>query len=431
MVRALLIALAVVSSSAWAGPLDPPLNVGYVRTLGEVEPRIPLNPNDNPEAPGLLINAPGSYFLTGNIIGTSGNNGIEINANHVTLDLNGFALLGVPGSLDGIVVTGGTRLNISVFNGTVRGWGDDGIDAGGAINSNFSDLRLNSNAGDGIRLRQGTLSRLSVRGNGLDGVDVGEGSLVTDSTSTHNGALGFKLGTGAVISRSAAMSNISSGIGTGHACVIESCYARGNQTGGIVTGEDCSVYASTAMDNGFVGFSSTKGGTFVGCTARSNTSTGFQIGTGGLARGCSSEENQQQGFIVNRGARASECTARGNLLSGFLATEGTLEGCEATGSINGFVIDNRGVARRCTARGNTDGFDIMGTGALVEECFAEGNSAKGFDVTGTANLIRKNVVRGNPTGFSVAAGNASAQIIDMTAGAIGFQSNQPWANFRF
>lgn len=433
--RSMLLAVCVAGSVAMgAGPLDPP--VGPVdptmRTLREVEPRIPLNPSgDNPEAPGLVINSPGSYFLTGNIVGTSGSNGIEIRSSHVTLDLSGFAVLGVAGSLDGIVVAGGTRLNVSVFNGTVRGWGDDGIDAAGAINASFADLRLNSNGGAGLVVRQGVVKCSVARGNGTHGIDAGDGSVVMDSTSLSNQGLGFRIGTGAVISRCAAMLNASSGIGTGHACVVESCYARQNQTGGIVTAEQCTVYASSAMENGFVGFSSTEGGSFSGCTAKANTTSGFQVGPGGVVSGCSSDENQQTGFILNPGSRAVDCTARANATSGFAAADATMEGCEARGGQMGFVAEGRSVVRRCTARANTDGFDIIGPGALIDECFAEGNSVNGFDVGGTGNLLRRNAVRGNPTGYAIGAGNASAQIIDHTAGAIGFQSNQPWANFRY
>src|SRR4051794_19684948 len=46
-----------------------------------------------------IISVPGSYYLSGNITGVSGKNGIEILAAGVTLDLNGFAVNGVTGAL--------------------------------------------------------------------------------------------------------------------------------------------------------------------------------------------------------------------------------------------------------------------------------------------------------------------------------------------
>ena len=44
-----------------------------------------------------VISSPGSYYLTDNLNGTSGKNGILINSNDVTIDLNGFVIIcGVP-----------------------------------------------------------------------------------------------------------------------------------------------------------------------------------------------------------------------------------------------------------------------------------------------------------------------------------------------
>ena len=51
----------------------------------------------------LTIDEPGSYFLSRDVTGVAGQNGIIINASDVTIDLNGFALIGVPGSLRGTI----------------------------------------------------------------------------------------------------------------------------------------------------------------------------------------------------------------------------------------------------------------------------------------------------------------------------------------
>ena len=48
----------------------------------------------------LVIANGGSYVLTEDLAGSSGQNGITINADNVTLDLNGFQLSGGGGSLD-------------------------------------------------------------------------------------------------------------------------------------------------------------------------------------------------------------------------------------------------------------------------------------------------------------------------------------------
>ena len=53
------------------------------------------------------ITQPGSYYLTSNVTGVAGKAGIEVTAPNVTIDLRGFELLGVPGSLAGIDLNAG------------------------------------------------------------------------------------------------------------------------------------------------------------------------------------------------------------------------------------------------------------------------------------------------------------------------------------
>ena len=81
----------------------------------------------------FTINQCGSYFLTECLTGASGMNGITITTSDVTLDLNGFTITGVPGSLAGIA-TSGSQQNIRIKNGAVRGWGLAGIDLTASTN---------------------------------------------------------------------------------------------------------------------------------------------------------------------------------------------------------------------------------------------------------------------------------------------------------
>ena len=43
----------------------------------------------------MTVAVPGSYYLTGNLIGSAGLNGITINGDDICIDLNGFSLIGV------------------------------------------------------------------------------------------------------------------------------------------------------------------------------------------------------------------------------------------------------------------------------------------------------------------------------------------------
>src|SRR5438093_7800183 len=99
-----LSALALIAAAGvlYGGPLDPPAGpvTSTYKTLTEVEPRTAVNAVNTPGDFNSLfkISQPGSYYLTGNITGVASKHGIEIVASGVTLDLNGFDLLGAPGS---------------------------------------------------------------------------------------------------------------------------------------------------------------------------------------------------------------------------------------------------------------------------------------------------------------------------------------------
>ncbi len=115
------------------------------KPLDQVEPRVPISAETTPGDFDSLfkITWPGTYFLTGNITGVAGKSGIEVAADDVTIDLAGFELIGVIGSLDGIHVQ--PVRGFTVSNGTVRDWGRIGVDAGAAEDSQLIDLEMRGN----------------------------------------------------------------------------------------------------------------------------------------------------------------------------------------------------------------------------------------------------------------------------------------------
>jgi hypothetical protein len=78
----------------------------------------------------LTINAPGYYYLTGNLTYTGGT-GIIVNADNVTIDLMGFVLTGASTSGAGTGISLGAKNNVEVRNGTVTGW-TQAVDGSGA-----------------------------------------------------------------------------------------------------------------------------------------------------------------------------------------------------------------------------------------------------------------------------------------------------------
>lgn len=92
-------------------------------TLSQVQPRIPVDTIHTPgnSATEYLITTPGSYYLTTNIIGVSSENGIEIEASDVTLDLNGFSMIAPAAANTAILIFSGIT-NTVIRNGIISGW---------------------------------------------------------------------------------------------------------------------------------------------------------------------------------------------------------------------------------------------------------------------------------------------------------------------
>jgi parallel beta-helix repeat protein len=225
----LCLALTLVSL-ALSGDLDPPGTPNSTMLpLDQVEPREAITSLPH------TIDEPGSYFLTEDLTGSSGSLGITIDADHVTLDLRGFALIGVTGSLDGIQV-GSVRENVVIRNGTVRDWSGDGIDASASSNAcRFESIR--------------------VMNNGIVGLTVNDNSAVVDCVADGN-----------VI-----------GISVGDSCVITGCTASNNTVDGIMTGFSATVSDCTTRQNGDDGIQCDLGSMIRHCTAAINTGDGIDV----------------------------------------------------------------------------------------------------------------------------------------------------------
>jgi hypothetical protein len=149
------------------GTLTPPgAPAPTMKTLGQIEPRTPVDASHTPGnvVAQFIINQPGSYYLTTNIVGVSGKRGIQIEASNVTLDLNGFSLLGNSNSIDGIYSASVYNENVVIRNGTISGWPNTG---------------LNYYASDG------TFEQLNVTGNGV-GLLLADECLVKGCTVSRN-----------------------------------------------------------------------------------------------------------------------------------------------------------------------------------------------------------------------------------------------------
>ncbi|MEM7391732.1 MAG: right-handed parallel beta-helix repeat-containing protein, partial [Verrucomicrobiota bacterium] len=159
-------------------PTAPPQVI--FKTLQEVEPRTLIN------SLPFTISEAGSYYLVSNLVDSTGANGITIDASDVTLDLNGFSLLGNGSGFDGININAGVE-NVLIQNGTIRDWTGIGIDGFSASNCIFRTLRLIENA---IGLSSGNNARVEkcdARRNTTTGIGLVAGCRATDNISSENG----------------------------------------------------------------------------------------------------------------------------------------------------------------------------------------------------------------------------------------------------
>jgi parallel beta-helix repeat protein len=364
---ALAASLAATGLIAFAGNLNPPAGpVGpTMKTLSEVEPRIGINATNTPgDADSVFkITQPGSYYLTGNISGVAAKHGVEIAASAVTLDLNGFDLQGVAGSLDGVSSTVAGLTNISVVNGSVRDWGDEGVDLSGwnTLDCRVEGVLASGNAGVGIAIGQGTVSNCSANQNIAYGISVQSGSAITNCSAYFNTQSGFYADYGSVVTRCSATNNGSRGIFVNNGCTVADSSARANTLEGIFVGSGCTVS---------------------NCTAYQNTASGIHTATGCTVTGCAVYLNTLDGIECSYA-----CVIRGNT---------------------------------CSYNGNAGG-DGAGIHVMSADNHIEGNNCtgadRGIDVDTAGNIIIKNTCANNTVDWAIVANNVFGPIIDRRAPA--------------
>lgn len=197
--RILLIMLLFGSGIAQAA--DGRLEINHVAVLAGG-----ITPGDTPGYPATLSES-GSYVLTSNLqMPNENTSGIIVGAEFVSIDLNGFAIIGnttcseIP--VDSCAPTGGgdgirsTLDGTSVANGVVRGAGRYGVSIsndGGTI----ENVRAQNNGSTGLVVSsidgdEGGIIRNCVSNrNGSDGIFVGDGGLAAGNVGYGNGRFGL------------------------------------------------------------------------------------------------------------------------------------------------------------------------------------------------------------------------------------------------
>lgn len=245
-------------SFLFAGELNPPAPPsagGTMKTLDEVEPRVPVNDENTPGDSyyTYIINQAGSYYLTGNITSNS-KTGIKIEADNVTLDLSGYTISFTgTGNHYGIYMSGNS--NIEIRNGIITGFNvgmsDGSYDCSGdrvisikVTNCKTSGILL---FGDDHLVKD---CYLDSNGNaGASAIPVairtGENSIISDNiiTNTGNGTVNYVncilASNNCIISDNTIKGN---GVNSGGSTYSTRFY-------GIYAGYNCKIQGNTVIDN--------------------------------------------------------------------------------------------------------------------------------------------------------------------------------------
>src|SRR5437763_4277045 len=402
----LLSAFQLFSFSAFGqGSLTPPgPPAPTMKKLDEVEPRTNLQATPAPAGVDtsnadyhFIINQPGSYYLSANIVVTKAN-GIQINAEGVTLDLNGFQISQVSPSGNGIEMPNMSH-RTTVRNGTVKGF-VSGI-VGGAKACAFRDL--------------------AVTGCTTYGIVTGPGAVLESCRAHDNSGI--------------------AAIATGQGSTVSNCVANGNTTTyGISVNYNSAVTNCSAFSNtGLYGIHAYAGSTLTNCSAAFNIGTG--TGSGGIYAGagatvthCSAYYNNStgvsspstgMGFILNSGSTIQNCTAYLNFGDGIRVSSDCVVRENISGANNIFVaagIHSTGSSNRI--EGNT----VM-------------TSSVGINADVAGNVMVQNTARQNTTNYHIAANNVFGAIVDRTAAVSAVVSGNsapstagttdPWANISY
>jgi hypothetical protein len=313
-----------------------------MKTLGQIEPRGAVQALA--ATPPYTISQSGSYYLTGNVSVASGN-AIVINADNVTLDLNGFTITST---------SGGSGVAISVFNAHKQITVTNGsIGAGVGATTGFEHGIYCTGA-----LSQGLVKNIHVSNVGSYGILLDQQGSVESCTVKTAGGIGISAER---IRDSSAASCASFGLNGG---VISNCYGETTSTNAnplaAASGIKASVLAEkcngTALSGIGVDAPTAEGcvgvGTYIGIRAITATDCrGTSLNTGIKTEiATNSKGYSYQGIGIDT-IQASNCygyTSNNTAANFGISATGTVNSCRAEGGGASSTALKAAVAIGCT-----------------------------------------------------------------------------------
>jgi hypothetical protein len=217
---------------------------------------------------GQTLSSPGSYILLDHL-GPCSDDGIVIDSDFVTVDLNGFVLSG-DGSGDGIGTTSpGNKLGLVVRNGTIDTF-------------NFG-VRLYGNGS--------LVEDLVVVNSQDDGIAVGGGATIRNNVVIEGHADGITTSTGPTIIGNTVRQNLGTGIFPQEGATVVNNTVSQNGGDGIFAQKGVALIGNNAWDNGNEGIEVTCPANLIGNTAINNGGTNLLLNTGTYDEPCNDVDN--------------------------------------------------------------------------------------------------------------------------------------------
>jgi len=380
MKMSILLVLCLGRLAFGAGSLTPPgAPAPTMKTLDEIdlsvsnttaavkiaEPRIAVSKG------GMILSSPGSYYLTTNLVITGSGYGLSITVDNVTVDLNGFSILGASSTGTGIGMN--NRKNVVIKNGTIRDAYYHGISALLTSQCQFKNLRIIGNGRsdsfyDGIRSGiDTTITGCFIAKNG-SGVEVAGGSKIIDNQIINNTDKGLKLtGTESYITK-----NIVKGNGENYD------FAQGNFLN-ILLCEipetirwPCSIKLAGSLtpSSGNTGISVFSNNVSIDLCGHALIGTGADSGSGIWM-----DSNAKNLRVCNGSLRNWKGTYQGGISA--LGENIQIEKVQISDCYYGVSASSKGTISKCSSCNNEAGFSL-GSGFVITECSASKNRQDGI-----------------------------------------------------
>lgn len=345
--------------------VDTDTNVVLPRARLESVPYATLAENGDARIPlsgpfPIVINQPGSYYLTRSITALFNGDGITINVSDVSIDLSGYALIGIGGSSpNDAIISAADVHRIVISNGTVRSWGGFGINIFGCQGFRIEKVLADSNGSVGIAGGTEGIIRDCIARLCAHGITLGANSIVESCIAFSNTGNGISSSERIIMRRCVARDNGTNGVSPGFFSTVAECIIEGNGTRGINGTTGLMVTNCRVHDSGTDGILGASGTAVHGSIVSLSSGNGIDLGDRALVKDCQVQNSGGNGIMVDDSSRVEHCTVTDSALEGVL-----FEGSAGTARFN--YIDGRSASANST-RSAGHGIRALSSGVSISD----------------------------------------------------------------